>query len=169
MTDLTREMDALRDAAEVANLGPLSTESLGDAEDPDNAPEDVCDYELLEHFKSLTGGGREVDSIAVIARDLHENDARFIVAACNAVKPLLDALTRTEQERDAARAAVDKLAKLAEYLCNEADVHKACHECPMWGAEADDCCSATGKAHWAYAPAPVPDAQGDTHNTQGGQ
>ena len=75
-----------------------------------------------------------------------------------------DALSRqlatVGQERDAARAAVEKLVGLSRYLCTTVGKCEGCprHETPSKCGM----CSIPGLRTWAYAPAPVPgDAGGD--------
>ena len=165
MTDLTREQrDALRDAAEKATMGPWSYHGPDCCEDDDSDCDATGPEAQVMYYGDSSG--------QCIAETWANADAHFIAAANpQTILALLNALARTEQrakqaeqERDAARAAVEKLVELSRYLCTTVGKCEGCprHETPSKCGM----CSIPGLREWAYAPAPVPPAQGAPHNTQ---
>lgn len=167
MTDLTRKkLDALRDAAEKATMGPWSYHGPDCCEDDDSDCDATGPEAQVMYYGDSSG--------QCIAETWANADAHFIAAANpQTILALLDALTRTEQERDAARAAVGRLAGETHSLgCRDCIAYVIGRCCPRVQdapvGEWVSCRQARKEA--AYAPAPVPDAQdatGDANTKEG--
>lgn len=160
MTDLTREqLDALRDAAEKATMGPWSYHGPDCCEDDDSDCDATGPEAQVMYYGDSSG--------QCIAETWANADAHFIAAANpQTILALLDAADERDtlqQERDAARAAVEKLAvAFGASVENDED----CSRCPLEaGAGYSSRCSTPGIAGcaeslrtWAYAPATAQDA-----------
>jgi len=185
MTDLTRKkLDALRDAAEKATMGPWSYHGPDCCEDDDSDCDATGPEAQVMYYGDSSG--------QCIAETWANADAHFIAAANpQTILALLDALRATEQraeqaERDAARAAV-----VVQLMDNLIDVtHLIAAEDNPWVARPDQeiiaglrdgyaqgrnhalsvmqgtICRIRHEAMKRIAPAPVPGdaAQGETHN-----
>lgn len=82
-----------------------------------------------EPFGPVAWCVRDAEDNLAVASHLNERDAAFIAAACNAAKPLLSALTRTEQERDAAVALAEKRFRALNEAYEEGiEITKSMHE-----------------------------------------
>ena len=106
MTDLTRKkLDALRDAAEKATMGPWSYHGPDCCEDDDSDCDATGPEAQVMYYGDSSG--------QCIAETWANADAHFIAAANpQTILALLDALRATEQraeqaERDAARATAE--------------------------------------------------------------
>ena len=161
MTDLTRKkLDALRDAAEKATMGPWSYHGPDCCEDDDSDCDATGPEAQVMYYGDSSG--------QCIAETWANADAHFIAAANpQTILALLDAADerdKLKRDLDAARAAGEKLVELSRYLCTTIGKcegfprHETPSKCGM--------CSIPGLRKWAYAPAPVPGdaAQGETHN-----
>jgi len=158
MSSLTREQrDALRLAAAAATPGPWY-------EQPSLTPEEcgIPNGQTPRIVSEVYEPSGEIEEYIVADYVERQGDLSFIALANpQTIIALLDAADERDtlqQERDEARAAVEKLVELSRYLCTTVGKCEGCprHETPSKCGM----CSIPGLRKWAYAPAPVPDAQG---------